>query len=112
MPDKIDRVELAEQILSLSRAMVAAYAEERLEDLPNLQRSRESLIATIFADINPGDLGDLRWVDIIRDVQTVNDQLVELISKKRDRLGHELSAFRNARKAESAYATTAFQDNF
>jgi hypothetical protein len=112
MFENLDRVGLAEEILTLSQAMLVAYADERLEDLPDLQRNRETLIAALFADINPGELGDLRWVDIIRDVQSVNDQLVELISEKRDRLGHELNAFRHARKAESAYVSTAFQDGF
>jgi hypothetical protein len=103
MPAKVDRTELANSLLSLSEEMLAAYQDDRLEELPGLQAGRERLINAIFANIYPGELGDLLWVHIIERVQFVNDQLVVLVTQKRDRIAEELKAIRSARKADSAY---------
>lgn len=104
-----DRKPMADELLLLTEKMLAAAEASRWDELDALQEEREQVIAALFADLEPSQLGDLAWISTIREVQKINDALMQVATFERDRTGHELLSFRNARKAESIYASALDQ---
>lgn len=106
MSGAIDRMRLAEETLDLSRQMMAAAEAGNWEALQALSTRREQAIAALFADPQPDSRDNREWLALVGEVRELNEELLTLAMRERERVGQALMSFRSARKAQAAYSNT------
>ncbi|WP_045226149.1 flagellar protein FliT [Methyloterricola oryzae] len=100
----IERDALAEALIETTLHLRHAIESGEPDALESLQSKRVVILKALFSDLDDADFSEGRWLELVRKVQVLNRELVELAQQARDKAGHELANLRRMRKAESNYS--------
>lgn len=100
----VKRCELAESLLELTLNLKRSLESRELGDMSALQEQRAKLMQALFAGSVWDEGEDQRWISVVQQVQTLNQELLGLAKQAREAIGEELAVLRRTRRAESKYA--------
>lgn len=100
----VEREALAEALVNLTLHLKRVMEDGDVEALESLQSKRVAILRALFSDLDDAVASEENWLELVRKVQVLNQELVELAKRCRDDAGHELANLRRMRKAESNYA--------
>ncbi|QSA95862.1 flagellar protein FliT [Methylococcus sp. EFPC2] len=105
-----DRTALAERALALGKELLDLAARGEWDVLQGKLQERDAMIVALFSGLEDTSTITAEWIDILREIQAGNNRLLNLSIQHRNLIAKELSSFRKAQKAQSAYSTISGEE--
>ncbi|MCF7967408.1 flagellar protein FliT [Methylobacter sp. Wu8] len=97
----------ADQLLDLTRAMLAAAQSDDWDEFELQEQQRSAMLDMIFGNPDDMESAKLHLADAIEQILLIDQEITALISQQRDLASQELRHLKHARQGNKAYQIAA-----
>lgn len=97
----------AARLLDLTQAMLKAAESGGWDEFELQEQQRSAMLKLVFDDQAIEEAVKRQLIDIIKEIQLIDETIINLIRQQRDQAAEELRHLKHARESDKAYRATA-----
>jgi hypothetical protein len=97
----------ANQLLDLTKTMLAAAKSDDWDEFELQEQQRSAMLKMIFGSRTAEESARLQLADVVKEIQLIDQAICNLITQRRDQAAEELRHLRHAREGDKVYRIAA-----